>query len=372
VSGLSLAALLATAVLTGATLLLLAAVAVEHARRARRSERDARRRAELTPLVHAALDGEDGEAQAGLETAPALLDDLVLDLLPQLRGADRAALGRLLVRRGVVARAAGDLSARAPWRRGRAAALLGNAADPGHTAALAVLLADRDAAVRCAAARALGKAGDPEAAGPLLRAVSRSRRVPAGVVGMALLDLGTPVLPALRAAVTDPPSPAAQALAADLLGLHGDLAALDLLTGPAADPTRPVAVRCSAVTALGRLGSPAATPVLAAALAEPGAPTLRRAAAEALGRIGDDAALAVLVAAVTGSSPTGVPAPAPDAGARADCADALAGAGEEGRSRLAAFAWHAGPVGEAARAALSNRARPREARARTAAWCATS
>ena len=355
-SGLSLAAVVATAALTGATLLLLAAVAVEHSRRGRRQARDAARRAELTPLVYAALDGGDDAAQAALEHAPALLDDLVLDLLPQLRGADRAALGGVLVRRGVVARAAGDLSARAPWRRGRAAALLGNAADTGSTAALVALLTDRSVAGRCAAARALGKAGDPRATVPLLRALSRSRRVPAGVVGMALLDLGTPVLPALRAAVTAPTSSAAQALTADLLGLHGDLAAAGLLAALAADPVQPLTVRRSAVTALGRLGSPEATPVLAAALAERGVPALRRAAAEALGRIGDDAALAVLAGSFTG-----------DAAVRADCADALAGAGEEGRERLAAHAWSSGPLGEAARAALSNRARPREARARTAA-----
>jgi HEAT repeat protein len=356
VSGLSLAAVVATAVLTGATLLLLAAVAVEHARRGRRQARDAARRAELTPLVYAALDGEDEDARAGLEHAPALLDDLVLDLLPQLRGADRAALGRVLARRGVVARAAADLSARAPWRRGRAAALLGNASDAAHTAALTALLTDRSVAVRCAAARALGKAGDAAAAPALLRAPARSRRVPAGVVGMALLDLGTPVLPALRAALADPPSAAAQALAADLLGLHGDLAAADALLALAADRRCPLPARCSAVTALGRIGSPAATPALAAVLAERTAPELRRAAAEALGRVGDEAALSVLTASLPG-----------DAAVRADCADALAAAGEDGRERLAAFAWHAGPVGEAARAALSNRPRPRGARARTAA-----
>ncbi len=367
-STLSLAAVVATAVLTGATLLLLAAVAAEHARRGRRQARDALRRAELTPLVYAALDEDDDAALDELERAPAPLDDLVLDLLPQLRGADRTALGRLLVRRGVVARAAGELSAGAPWRRGRAAALLGNAADPGHTAALTALLTDRTAGVRCAAARALGKAGDPEAAGPLLRALSRSRRVPAGVVGMALLDLGTPVLPHLRAAAGTTAggpargaaevtaSPAAQTLAAELLGLHGDLEALDLLLGLAADRTRPLGVRCAAVTALGRIGSPSATPALAATLAEQGTPSLRRAAAEALGRIGDDAALSVLGTAL-----------ADDAAVRADCADALAGAGEDGRERLAAFAWHAGPLGEATRAALSNRPRPREARTRTAA-----
>jgi HEAT repeat protein len=364
VSGLSLAAVVATAVLTGATLLLLAAVTVEHARRGRRQARDAARRAELTPLVYAALDGDDEDAQAGLEHAPAVLDDLVLDLLPQLRGADRVALGGVLVRRGVVARAAADLSARAPWRRGRAAALLGNAADTAHTAALTALLTDRSAAVRCAAARALGKAGDPEAALPLLRALSRSRRVPAGVVGMALLDLGTPVLPALRAALAAPPSAAAQALAADLLGLHGDLEAAGPLLALAAGRVQPLTVRRSAVTALGRLGSPAATPVLATVLAEPGSPALRRAAAEALGRIGDDAALAVLATAFTDSSAGSSPG---DAAVRADCADALAGAGEEGRELLAASAWSSGPLGEAARAALSNRARPREARARTAA-----
>ncbi|MEX5721084.1 hypothetical protein, partial [Geodermatophilus maliterrae] len=80
-------------------------------------------------------------------------------------------------------------------------------------------------------------------------------------------------------------------------------------------------------------------------------------AAEALGRIGDDAAVDVLAAAVAGE----------DDAVRAECADALAGAGEDGRARLAGHAWRSGTVGETARAALSNRPRPRDARIRTAA-----
>ena len=170
-STLAQAVLIGSLVVTLLVVVLLVAVAVEHGLRTRRVTRDVRRRAELTPLVHALLDG-DAADEAAMAAAPALLDELVLDLLPQLRGADRAALQSVLLERGVVTRAAGELTARGAARRGRAAVLLGNAASVEHTAALVALLDDRTSEVRNAAARALGKNGDPAAVGPLLAAVT--------------------------------------------------------------------------------------------------------------------------------------------------------------------------------------------------------
>jgi HEAT repeat protein len=353
-TSLARAATIGSLVLTGLVVVLLVAVALEHALRTRRLAREAQRRAELTPLVHALLDGEDDGA-SGVADAPALLDELVLDLLPQLRGADRAALQAVLLERGVVARAAGELTARGAARRGRAAMLLGNAASTEHTAQLVHLLEDRAAEVRSAAARALGKTGDPAAVGPLLAAVTAPLGLPPGVAGMALLDLGTVALPAFRAAL-DAGLPTAQSLAAELLGLHGDPVAVEALTALVVDARRDPDVRRAAAKALGRIGSPVATAALVSALLDSGDAPLQGAAAEALGRIGDPAGLDALT---TGLRSAGLDV-------RAACADALALIGEQGRVRLAAHAVLRGPTGEAARSALdvlalTSRRSPRQA-----------
>jgi HEAT repeat protein len=338
VSPLTGPALLAGAGLTALVVLLLVAVGVTHTTRARRSARDDQRRAQLTPLVLELLDDEDGSPAPGLASAPDLLDDVVLGLLPQLRGADRQVLQTVLTTRGVVARAARDLSARAAWRRGRAAALLGSTASRFHTAELTVLLDDRVSEVRCAAARALGKAGDPAAVGPLLTALSASRPLPAGIVGMAVLDLGTPVLPSLREALRSG-APAARVLAAEVLGLHGDLPAAATLEDIVRDRAQPDDVRRAAVSALGRIGAPSSTEALVRVLADG---SLRTATAEALGRIGDPFAVPALAAGLAATDPA----------VRTACAGALAALGAEGRDRLAALASGSGPAARSARAAL--------------------
>ena len=339
-TGLAQAVTIGSLVVALLVVVLLAAVAVEHGARTRRLARDARRRAELTPLVHALLDGDAGD-EAAMTAAPALLDELVLDLLPQLRGADRTALQSVLLERGVVTRAAGELTARGAARRGRAAVLLGNAASVEHTAALVALLDDRAPEVRNAAARALGKNGDSAAVGPLLAAVTARQPLPPGVAGMALLDLGVAALPSLRAAL-GAGFPVAQTLAAELLGLHGDPVAAQTLIDLVGDDSRDADTRRAAAQALGRIGSPLATEALAAALLTPGPALLQCAAAEALGRIGDAGGLDVLT--------TGLRSAAVDV--RGACADALALTGEPGRVRLAAHAVLLGPTGEAARSAL--------------------
>lgn len=319
---------------------LLVAVAVAHVLRTRREEADERRRRELTPVVHALLDG-DGGPRPDVAGAPAALDDVVLGLLPQLRGADRQVLRQVLAERGVVARATADLSARAAWRRGRAATLLGAAAGVHHTAALAALLDDRSPDVRSAAARALGKAGDPAAVLPLLTSLDGDRPVPQGLVGMALLDLGTPALPALREALTTGDA-GVRVLAAEVLGIHGDLAAAPALQDLLTDDGQPVELRRTAAGALGRIGSPRATEALREVLAGSDSAALRRVAAEALGRVGDPAAGGALTAGLR----------APEAEVRAACADALAALGAEGQAVLSAMSGGTGPSAVAARAAL--------------------
>ncbi|MCZ2803591.1 HEAT repeat domain-containing protein [Modestobacter sp. VKM Ac-2983] len=330
-------------VLAGLVVVLLLAVGLQHRQRTRTQARDARRRAELMPTVHALLDddGDDPAHGPHVTSAPALLDELVLDLLPQLRGSDRRALQRVLGARGVVDRAAADLTARAAWRRGRAATLLGSAAATDHTPALAACLTDRSADVRSAAARALGKAGDPASVTPLLVSLAGPRALPVGVVGMALLDLGTPVLPALRTALTEGSAPA-RALAAEVLGVHGDPLATPGLLTLLEDRGQPTEVRRAAAAALGRIGSPQATAELTRLLATGPVPALQRVAAEALGRIGDPAGISTLVSGLHATDP----------GVRAACADALAAIGDEGRGRLRVLAVGTSPAGRAALAAL--------------------
>jgi HEAT repeat protein len=324
---------------------LLLAVAAAHAARGRMESRDHRRRRELTPLVHALLDDDPtgGAPAPDVVNAPAELDDVVLDLLPQLRGADRQVLRRVLAERGVVARAVTDLTARKPWRRGRAVALLGSAAGAHHVPAMAARLQDRSLEVRCAAARALGKAGDPAAVGPLLGALSGERALPRGVAGMALLDLGTTALPLLRDALTHD-DPEIRSLVAELVGVHGDIAATSALETLLRDPDADAPVREAAAGALGRIGSPTSTEPLARTLTESPAPRLQRISAEALGRIGDPAAAVPLLAGMASA----------DVAVRAACADALARLGAEGRSWLEEVAAGSGAAAGAARAALDD------------------
>ena len=89
----------ATAVLGTLVVVLLVAVAAVHTSRARRLADAEERRADLMDLVYDLLDDADGDA---VVAAPADLDEVLLHLLPQLRGADREAIQTALTRRGVV------------------------------------------------------------------------------------------------------------------------------------------------------------------------------------------------------------------------------------------------------------------------------
>jgi HEAT repeat protein len=339
VSDLPGAVVLTSTGVTGLVVALLLSVGAVHVARRRRERRDVARRAALTPLVYTLLDGD--ETVESFANSPAVLDDVVLHLLPQLRGSDRQVLQEVLVARGVVDRASRDLRARAAWRRGRAAMLIGATGSVRHTPDLIALLPDRSPDVRSAAARALGKAGDVTAVPALLAALTTARPLPSGIVGMALLDLGTPALPTLRTAL-GAGSAAARALSAGLLGLHGDVASAAALTAELDDVHAPAPVRRAAAEALGRIGAPQAADALCRVTVFAADPTLRQASAEALGRIGDPDSAPALVAGMA----------AADRGVRTACADALAAIGPEGRDRLERLADLGGPAAAAARAAL--------------------
>ncbi len=195
---------------------------------------------------------------------------------------------------------------------------------------------------RCPAARAMSPMDDPAAVHPLLAALGGRTPLPPAVVGMALLDLGPAALPHLRQALLHGSAPV-RALAAELVGLHGDRGSSPVLVETLRDHDQPQAVRLAAAVALGRIGSPRATDALCRVLAADPWPLLQHAAAEALGRIGDPTSLVALAA--------GMASPAEEVG-RA-CAGALATLGPEGRELLGTLAGGQGAAAAASRAALA-------------------
>src|SRR5437762_323005 len=175
---------------------------------------------------------------------------------------------------------------RRPGAVGRASAaeLLGAAAHEPALPELTMLLEDRDPDVRSAAARALGKLGDPAAVPALLAALEGRRTVPAGVVTMGLLHIGPTAAASLVDGLDSRYSPAARAIAAELLGRLGGFQAADELIGALrADPDP--GVRAAAARALGRMGVPRAVAPLEAVLIEEQVPAVRYSTTWALGEL---------------------------------------------------------------------------------------
>ena len=158
-----------------------------------------------------------------------------------------------------------------------------------QTLALAVeplsdALQDEDAAVRAAAATALGWIGEQRAAGPLARSLKDPVEACRIAAAMALGLLRSPVaLKPLARALGDA-SVEVQQQAAESLALLDDPITAELLADVLTDEGESLEVRAAAARALGQLHVPQALPVLQAFLDEP-QPALRLAAVEALGRL---------------------------------------------------------------------------------------
>ncbi|MFE9776193.1 HEAT repeat domain-containing protein [Streptomyces sp. NPDC005931] len=218
----------------------------------------------------------------------AALEPTVTAMLGKVSGTARTALVRLCEVRGAAADAVGDLGSRSPVRRGRAAHVLGQLRHREAAAPLCRLLDDRDPEVRTAAARALGRTGDPTAVPHLLASLYGPRTVPPKVVSASLVALGADAWPAVTAGLRDPQS-LVRAVAIEVLGATGAIARVpDIVRALREDPEAEVRIR--AARALGRLGMPdGLEPLLAAVL--PGRPVaLRIVAAGALGQLGAVAA----------------------------------------------------------------------------------
>lgn len=282
--------------------LVLLAVAMAVAARGWRLRSERRRRAEhdrvRARLLAVLAAGRLGRVRRlpGRRDNDALLE-VTATLLRKIRGEDRALLVDVLERDGLVEAARARCYRRGAIGRSRAAALLGSAGAVRALPELARLLRDRDPQVRSTAARGLGRLGQPGAAPFLLAALGEPRPLPAGLVAGALLDLGPGTADALVDGLRHGTA-SARTVAAELLGLHGALAAGPDLRTVLAGDAEPAA-RAAAARALGRLGSPAAVPALIAALGTDAAGVVRSAAAAALGAVGDPRAVPALDAALT-------------------------------------------------------------------------
>ena len=293
-----LVALLAELLAALAMAVAVAAAAVRGVRQ-RRQLRAATALAVARPLLLAAI-MEDAPADVALQGLPRhvtrSMDQLAVGLAAKLRGTDRTALADYLAGRGTVQEARHRTRSRLAVRRLRAVELLGALGIADCRPDLELRLRDRNADVRRAAVRALGRHGGPDAVTALLSLLDVDpRQVPEHCVTLALTRCGPAGVPALTAALRDG-GPRARRAAAQVAGWLGATAAVDALC--AALDADSVAVQVEAVAALGRIGAPNAAIPIRARLGA-GHPTeLRIAAATALGRLDDAASVPALAASL--------------------------------------------------------------------------
>lgn len=274
--------------MAGARLILL----VRDRRRRRRAESPRRR---LIGLMADVDTVDQADALVALpDAAWGAIEPTAVTMLDQVRGEAHAALADVFLRRGLVSRAVADLGARSVVRRARAAELLGLLRRGEAVARLCRLLADRDPEVRLVAVRALGRIGDPDAATPLLDALTGPRPAPSHVVAHALVGLGSASASALLAAL-DHDDDLVRATALDALRLLGVPGAAEPVARTLRnDPT--LEVRRRAATTLGRIGRASAVAHLLAATAADQPTALRAEAVRALGELGAPTTVAELSA----------------------------------------------------------------------------
>ncbi|MFC4467998.1 HEAT repeat domain-containing protein [Streptomyces xiangluensis] len=218
----------------------------------------------------------------------AALEPTVAGMLGKVSGRARTALVGLYELRGAADDAVADLGSRSAARRGRAAHVLGQLAHRPAAPALCRLLDDRDREVRLAAARTLGRTGDPVAVPHLLRSVCGPRTVPPNLVTAALTSLGIEAWPSLAAGLRDP-EPLVRAVAIEALGVTGAISRAPEVARALREDTD-IEVRIRAARALGRLGMPDGLPPLLASIRRGRPVALRIVAAGALGNLGAVAA----------------------------------------------------------------------------------
>lgn len=289
----------------------------------------------LRPAAEAAIAGV--VAGGGGIPAPrnrgerAVLLDVAIEALADLRGSERTQLISLLRRHGYPAEAVAGLRAARRVVRRRAAETLAAIATPDDIPALTGGLGDRDELVQATCARVLAEVGGPEVTAAVVATVMRTMTRRPGAAVAVVLAIGMHHSPALAGLLgPDVPAPVrataiavagqlrlaehAPALAACLrdrddlatsaaygLGRIGDVQAVPELARLAMAAGRALPARVAAVKALGAIGDPAAVDVVRQQLPAAEWP-IAAAAAWALARLGE-AGLAVLRKAATSRSP---------------------------------------------------------------------
>lgn len=259
-----------TGVLLVETLALIAFVAaivvtivLRKAQADRGERRDAVLREHVRPAVFAFV-ASDGEDVRPLELAFATQQrqrkairrvtvELLLEYAGDLRGEVLERIREVLRAQGLREEALADLRSRRAWRRALGAHELGLLADPSTIPALTVAIRDRDVPVRIAAARAMGRIGDPAAVGALLSSRDGDRPTPYGVVSHALARIGPSGRDDLLAGLVHP-SFRVRRMALDVCGelriTAARAAASSILVND-----RDTLVRIRAARALGRIGT---------------------------------------------------------------------------------------------------------------------
>jgi HEAT repeat protein len=293
----------------------------------RRQRRKLRLRPGVEALVAEYLADETDAPPAVTSQDRAVLLDVAIEAIADLRGAERARLAGLLEELGFVADAIRGLSARRRVSRRRAADTLATVESRAALGALTSALGDRDAQVRATCAYALAELGGDDVVPAVVATIVRDAAVAPGATALAMLALGAnqpaalaPLLgpdvapevrmtaikvvselrlsqhlPSLRVCLAGRGDADADELAASAahgLELIGDAGAVEALIGLAADTSRAPMLRAVALQAIGSIGTPRAVPVLEAQLRVPGWP-VRAAAARALSGLGEPG-LAVL------------------------------------------------------------------------------
>jgi hypothetical protein len=259
----------------------------ELARRARhRQGVEDRLRPVALELLHAGTEPPDGLSEEEGEA----LADLLGRYARAVRGPTHDRIVEYFAGQGTVERELAVLAeARRPWRRATAAFRLGDIGSQDAAPALVRALSDGDRAVRIAAARSLGRLRVPEAGSALVAAAAEGR-APAGLVRWALLQVGSPALPELRALLSSS-SDRERAAALQLIGLLGGPSDAGGAEARLRDSSS--LVRAQAARALGRLGGERNLPALLDAL-EDRIPAVRAAAATSLGYLRDPQPLEAL------------------------------------------------------------------------------
>jgi HEAT repeat protein len=294
--------------LLAVNLVLFAAIVVQREQWVLHERLRARIRERLAPMIERLLEASDAE-QAAEEMRPLVAGLgpqarpvaawLVLDGLRDADAATRAAACRVLAESGAIERAERSTRSWMPWRRALACELLGTIGAASSVDVLVPRLQDRRAEVRMAAARALGRVGDPAAAEPLAKVFLERRNVPIGVANDALIRLGEAGADAFRQGLRSP-EPTVRitscfGIASEATG-DATTQALGLLADRLRSDAEP-RVRSAAASAMRWLPGDTTPPALLEGLHDP-ADAVRRSAARSLAAFDDTAAVAALAGTV--------------------------------------------------------------------------